>query len=100
MKKLFILLTFIFFTSAAQAALFFESSVGTITLFLTPCVEEKVTQYIKPEALPLYREAHIVYLGEPFKACYREVDEDTYFIVDEVMDTGPLPKNIFKENTI
>jgi len=99
MKQLLAILLLLFSTSVL-AELKFESSVGHIVLHEKPCTEKEVTQYIKPEALPLYKEAHIVYLGESFKACYREVDEDTIFIVDEVMDTGEVPKNLFKENTI
>ena len=99
---LIFLFLFVTFASANPTEenmyLVFKNGPNSVTIYTTPCVSEKVTQWIKPEAIKFYQRARVFYELKEYQACWRvePSNPELVFIVDEDMDTGTLPIASFK----
>ena len=78
--------------------LVFQNGPNSVTIYTTPCVSEKVTQYIQPDSIKFFQRALVLYEHKEYQACWRldPNDPDVVFIVDEDRDVGTVPVAAFK----
>lgn len=111
--KYWFLLALFVGVGTAEAALNYrvESPNGTVGLRLSeaPCTEAKVLMHIKPSFHSKFKAAVLTYGGRDWHSCYIEVETPDqqgklipviYSIDEEGSQFQPIPKRVFKDDTI
>lgn len=72
----------------------------TVTITADECSVPIIKQAISPEMLPNWRQAHVLWQGKDYEACYTMTTlrgQKMVLIVDETGDNGVLPFDQFEK---
>ena len=69
-----------------------------VSLFLGPCTTKKgVFETAPADLVAEFKEARILWDGKEYDACWKHLDSESIYLVDETGDAGALPISLFKK---
>ena len=84
----------------ADDSMIYTDQSTTVRLFLTPCTDQKVRQFIPPEVVDEFRSGTVFWQAKEYALCYLTLFQDgmppLIMLVDETGDSGALPLELFR----